>query len=324
MSTTKNTRPKGYKAESQNKTFEADVCDCITLEEYGIKNVRVEYPDDTYKDLKESVRADGIKETMHGFRHPGTNWKGEAEPKLKGKIVIFKGHHRIKCGREIETEENRPVRGRVQLHDVRKWKEADFIAEMYSENSLRAEMSVYENAITVKRLVEAGLTHEEVAKRLSKYRVDGYLDLAYVRNGLIICEAPTSILDLVKAGDLAASEVVKLRKKSPDWKTVEEIVTKAQEKRDEVLSNKTAPSKQRSKKIMTRHITQAASSVPQAENLANSARELKRFFKSCEKRGLSGKDISDPTKREVWDKLREIENNSVLEVDINKYFFNPQ
>lgn len=311
MSKTKIERPEGYEGESQNKTFEFDVCDLITLEEYGIKNIREEYPEQKFKELLESIRSEGIKEAGQGFRHPED----------KTKVVVFKGHHRVKAGRIIEKEENRPVRFSIKIRDCRKWNEADFIAEMYVENSLRADMTPFENALTVKRLVEAGLTHEEVAKKLSKHRVDGYLDLGYVRNSLILCEAPPAVLDLVKSGDLAASEVVKLKKKNDDWKTVETIIFKAQEKRDEVLEQKTAPSKQKSRKIMTRHIAAAASETQQAENLIDGSKELKKAFKLFEKQDISAKDIKDPVKREVFERMRMTYKSMWTAKDIDNYFF---
>ena len=132
--------------ETTGKFFVVDTINISPLQRAG-GNIRTDYgeKDGTLLELVESIRSNGIKEPMKGYR----------DSENEGKWIAINGHTRLKAC-EILRKEGIEVKAKVILVDARKVSDEELIYDMITSNAGRP-LKPIEMAEAVRRLIAKGV-----------------------------------------------------------------------------------------------------------------------------------------------------------------------
>lgn len=185
--------------------------------------------------------------------------------------------------------------------DIRGMNELDIIAFMLDENENRKGLSVLEQADIAKRMVDLGATIGQVAAKFGRAK-----HYYFVKNLLMIKEAPESVKKMIASGKVASSTVIDLIKKTnnPDEVvSVLENAYKAVEEKKSIIPG-TKDVKVKRSDISTPKI--------------NSMIELQLFFRKH--KDFKTDQLSGPWQR-FWVELRAINDNASTVSELEKFFF---
>lgn len=265
--------------ETQGKHYVVDTRNVSPLNRAG-GNIRTDYgeKDGTLKELVESIRENGIKEPLKGYRDPNNSERW----------IAINGHTRLKaCG--ILNEEGIVVRAKMITVDSRSISDEDLIFDMISSNAGRP-LKPMEMAEAVRRLRNFELSVEEIAKKFGK-------ELVFVKNLELLSKAPKKFRDMVNDGKIAYTLVLQTFKNTQDWNKAVEIIEKAALIS---INEKTERSKKSSSedgfdvspdtyaKVTKRHVDEALNKVDSIKELQ---RAINNFKSSENKREIKNGEL---------------------------------
>ena len=250
--------------ETTGKYFVVDTINISPLQRAG-GNIRTDYgeKDGTLLELVESIRSNGIKEPMKGYR----------DSENEGKWIAINGHTRLKAC-EILRNEGIEVKAKVILVDARKVSDEELIYDMITSNAGRP-LKPIEMAEAVRRLIAKGVDVAEISQRFGKTK-------DFIRNLELLAMSPKRVRDLVSDGRIAYSLVLEALKKCKDFNEAVELIEKAaglaqapKQIKTEGFEHEESPSESdgQNNRIKRSHLYEAM-------NRVDSFKELQSVFKS--------------------------------------------
>lgn len=279
--------------ETQGKHYVVDTRNVSPLNRAG-GNIRTDYgeKDGTLLELVESIRENGIKEPLKGFR----------DPEDPDKWIAINGHTRLKaCA--ILNEQGVFPRAKMITVDGRTMSDEDLILDMISSNAGRP-LKPIEIAEAVRRLIAYGLTLEEIAKKFAK-------ELVFIKNMDLLAKAPKRLREMVSDGRIAYTLVLQTFKQTQDFNKAIEIIEKAGgiAKAEKAGKEKPGSDSESTQKITKRH-------VDEASNKVDSLKELARVFNDHKENPMTIKS------KELFDFASSLSNSRLVASDIKKLLFN--
>jgi len=163
---------------------------------------------------------------------------------------VIDGHHRLSAAKIAGVK-------RLECKEF-SGSEAEQIAFMISSSQGR-NLKPIERAHAYRRLVGFGMTKDEIAKSVMRSRAD-------VDNHLLLLEAGDDVIDAIKSGDVAASEVQREMRK---------YGSVAQDKiMDEVNKARKSGVKAKLRKFTKRHQDRAMEIISGMDNLPDELRQI--------------------------------------------------
>lgn len=288
------------KSETQGKHYVVDTRIVSPLNRAG-GNIRTDYgeKDGSLQELVDSIRENGIKEPIKGFRDP-------EDPE---RWIAVNGHTRLKAC-EILNKEGKVIRAKIITIDSRSVSDEDLIFDMISSNAGRP-LKPMEMAEAVRRLLNYGLEIGEIAKRFGK-------ELVFVKNLELLSKAPKKFREMVSDGSIAYTLVLQTFKKTQDWNKAVEIIEKAGgvAKSEKIERIKKSDSDSDinpdtvQQKITKRH-------VDEAMNRVDSIKELQRALNNF-KESEEDKEIKN---QELFKFANDLANGRLVSSDIEELLF---
>ena len=216
-----------------NKTFMVPVEHLIIEDGFNVRDLDQEHISamaQAYQDGK-MMPALVIRTTQMGFK-------------------VIDGHHRLSAAKIAGVK-------RLECKEFA-GSEAEQIAFMISSSQGRI-LKPIERAHAYRRLIGLGMTKDEIAKSVMRSRAD-------VDNHLLLLEAGDDVIDAIKSGDVAATEVQReMRKSGSDAKN--KIM-------NEVNKARQSGAKAKLRKFTKKHQDRAMEIISGMENLPDELRQI--------------------------------------------------
>lgn len=284
------------KSETQGKHYVVDTRIVSPLNRAG-GNIRTDYgeKDGTLQELVDSIRENGIKEPIKGFRDP-------EDPE---RWIAINGHTRLKAC-EILNKEGKVIRAKIITVDARTISDEDLIFDMISSNAGRP-LKPMEMAEAVRRLRNFEIPIEEIAKKFGK-------NLILVKNLELLSKAPKKFRDMVSDGSIAYTLVLQTFKQTQDWNKAVEVIERASgiSKNEKISRTKSEfdVTPEVHSKITKRHVDEALNKV-------DSLKELQRALNNF-KEDKNNREIKNP---ELFKFANDLANGRLVASDIETILF---
>jgi len=193
------TQKDGYLKTTSKDLFSIDSRELTIIEEF---NARVDYGD--MDSLVESIRENGVKEPLKGYRKDGT-W------------FVVNGHRRLRaCG--ILNEEGVFLKVPfVNDSDTKDVENATF-SMLLCNDGLR--LNPLEEADVIGRLLGYKLNETEIAKKTGK-------SLVYISNLKRLQDSPARLKNLITEGVISGTQALKILRETEDFESAIKVVENA-------------------------------------------------------------------------------------------------
>ena len=285
------------KEETQQKYWEVDVLNIKPLNRAG-GNIRTDYgdKDNSFQELVDSIRENGIKVPIRGYRDADNN----------GQWFSIDGHRRLAAATKLVNEEGLSIKVRVIVVDARKISDEEIIYDMVTTNSGKP-LNPIEMSEAVRRLENYGIPLKDIAKRFGKATT-------FVNNLSYFAKAPKRLRDLVEKNRVSYSLVIETLRDSKDFNDASEKIEAALNVAKQVAKQKSfnpeTDTEDLEYKASKRHLNAAT-------NKLDSMKELQRVIREYTDKNLI------ITNQELFNFANAIAKNQVTAKEIEKLIFQP-